>query len=108
FKGSVAHAGPIAASTADLAAFLDAVAAAHDPADEMTAWAPPPPDGGFGALLGAGVRGLRIGVDEASFADASEPVALACREALRALERDGATLVDVSLPIAQHAHRIGF
>ena len=108
FKGTVAHAGPIAASSADLAAFLDAVASAPDPADDLTAWAPPPPEGGFGALLGAGVRGLRIGVDEASLADASEPVALACREALRALERDGATLVDVSLPISHHAHRIGY
>jgi aspartyl-tRNA(Asn)/glutamyl-tRNA(Gln) amidotransferase subunit A len=108
FKGSVAHAGPLASSSADLATFLDVVASAPDPADELTAWAPPPPEGGFGALLGAGVRGLRIGVEEASFRDASEPIAQACREALRALEREGAILVDVSLPIAQHAHRIGF
>ncbi len=108
FKGSVAHAGPIAASSADLAAFLDLSAATHDADDDLTAWAPPPPEGGFGALLGAGVRGLRIGVDETSLADASEPVALACREALRALEREGATLVDISLPISHHAHRVGF
>jgi aspartyl-tRNA(Asn)/glutamyl-tRNA(Gln) amidotransferase subunit A len=108
FKGSVAHAGPIAASTADLAAFLDVVSAAVDPADELTAWAPPPPQGGFGALLAAGVRGLRIGVDDADWRDAAEPVAQACREALRALEREGATLVDISLPIAHHAHRVGF
>jgi aspartyl-tRNA(Asn)/glutamyl-tRNA(Gln) amidotransferase subunit A len=108
FKGSVAHAGPIAASSADLAAFLDLAAGSPDPADELTAWAPPPPEGGFGALLGAGVRGLRIGVDEAEWRDASEPVTTACREALRALEREGAALVDVSLPIAHHAHRIGF
>ena len=71
--------------------FLDVVASAADPADELTAWAPPPPAGGFGALLGAGVRGLRIGVDDADWRDASEPVAQACREALRALEREGAT-----------------
>ncbi len=75
FKGSVAHAGPIASSTADLAAFLDVAAATPDPGDELTAWAPPPPAGGFGALLGAGVRGLRIGVDEGDWRDAAEPVA---------------------------------
>jgi aspartyl-tRNA(Asn)/glutamyl-tRNA(Gln) amidotransferase subunit A len=108
FLGSVAHAGPIASSTTDLATFLDVVASTADPADELTSWAPPPPLGGFGALLGAGVRGLRIGVDDASFRDASEPVAAICREALRALEREGAVLVDIVLPIAQHAHRIGF
>jgi aspartyl-tRNA(Asn)/glutamyl-tRNA(Gln) amidotransferase subunit A len=108
FKGSVAHAGPIASSTADLATFLDLTATAPDPADELTSWAPPPPEGGFGALIGAGVRGLRIGVDEASFRDASEPVVAACRDALRALEREGAVLVDVSLHVAHHAHQIGY
>ena len=54
------------------------------------------------------MRGLRIGVDEVSFRDAAEPVAAACREALRALEREGAVLVDISMPISQHAHRVGF
>jgi Asp-tRNA(Asn)/Glu-tRNA(Gln) amidotransferase A subunit family amidase len=108
FKGSVAHAGPLAASAADLATFLDAVASAHDPADELTSWAPPPPEGGFGALLGAGVRGLRVGVDETEWRDASEPVAEKGRDALRALEREGAILVDISLPIAHHAPKIGY
>lgn len=108
FKGTVAHAGPLACSTADLAAFLDAVASEADAVDELTSWAPPPPEGGFGAQLGAGVKGLRIGVDEADWKDASEPVAEACREALRALEREGATLVDISLPIAHYAQKIGY
>jgi aspartyl-tRNA(Asn)/glutamyl-tRNA(Gln) amidotransferase subunit A len=108
FKGSVAHAGPIAASTTDLATFLDLAAAAPDPLDELTAWAPPPPEGGFGVQLGAGVRGLRVGVDEAEWRDAGEPVAHACREALRALEREGAILVDISMPIAHYATRIGY
>jgi aspartyl-tRNA(Asn)/glutamyl-tRNA(Gln) amidotransferase subunit A len=107
FKGTVAHAGPIACSTADLASFLDLGASTPDPADPLTSWAPPLPEGGFSGLLGAGVRGLRIGVDEGEWRDTSEPVATACREALRALEREGAVLVDISLPIAHHAHRIG-
>jgi aspartyl-tRNA(Asn)/glutamyl-tRNA(Gln) amidotransferase subunit A len=108
FKGSVAHAGPLAASVADLVTFLDTVASAPDPADELTSWAPPPPEGGFGAMIGAGVRGLRIGVDDAEWRDASEPVAEKGRDALRALEREGAILVDISLPIAHHAPRIGY
>jgi aspartyl-tRNA(Asn)/glutamyl-tRNA(Gln) amidotransferase subunit A len=108
FINSVAHSGPIAASTADLVAFLDAVASEPDPDDALTASAPPPPAGGFGAACRAGVRGLRIGVADREWADASPAVARACHEALRALEREGAELVPVSLPIARHAPQIGY
>ncbi|MCC6552309.1 MAG: amidase [Polyangiaceae bacterium] len=108
FKGSVAHAGPIGASPADLAAFLDAVASEPDPEDELTLWAPPPPAGGFGALLGAGVRGLRIGVDDEEWSHASVEVARAGRAALEALARDGAEIVPVRLHLAPHAARIGY
>ncbi len=107
-EGSVAHCGPIACSTNDLALFLTAVAAEHDADDALTAWAPPPPPGGFGAMLGASVRGLRIGVDQDEWRDASDPVARACREALRGLEREGAILVEVRMPLARHAARIGY
>jgi Asp-tRNA(Asn)/Glu-tRNA(Gln) amidotransferase A subunit family amidase len=108
FKGSVAHCGPIACSTTDLALFLNAVAVEHDADDELTAWAPRPPAGGFGCMLGAGVRGLRIGVDQDEWHDASDPVARACRDALRALESEGAILVEVRMPLARHAARIGY
>jgi aspartyl-tRNA(Asn)/glutamyl-tRNA(Gln) amidotransferase subunit A len=108
FKGSVAHCGPIAASTTDLVLFLNAVASEPDADDALTAWAPRPPTGGFGCMLGAGVRGLRIGVDQDEWRDASDPVARAGREALRALEREGAILVEVRMPLARHAARIGY
>jgi aspartyl-tRNA(Asn)/glutamyl-tRNA(Gln) amidotransferase subunit A len=108
FKGSVAHAGPLGASTWDLALFLDAVASAPDPLDEITGWAPPPPHGGFGSRLGAGVRGLKIGVDDDAWSLADAEVAAAGRAALAALERDGAELVRVSLPLARHAAAIGY
>jgi len=108
FKGSVAHAGPVACCTADLCAFLDAVASERDPLDALTEWAPLPPNRGFGALMGAGVRGLRIGVDDDEWQDAGQEVGRVCRDALRALEREGATLVSVKMPIARHAARIGY
>lgn len=108
FQGSVAHPGPIAASAADLAAFLDAVAKEPDPADPLTGIAEPAPEGGFGALLGAGVRGLKIGIDEDEWKDAAEPIVRACREALTALEREGAKLVPVRMPLARHAAKVGY
>ncbi len=108
FKGSVAHAGPLGSSTLDLALFLDAVCSSVDPLDELTSWAPAPPRGGFAAHLGGGVRGLRIGIDDTEWKDASEPVAQACRDALKALEREGAVLVDLTMPIARHAAKIGY
>jgi aspartyl-tRNA(Asn)/glutamyl-tRNA(Gln) amidotransferase subunit A len=108
FTGSLAHAGPLACGTTELALVLDVVASEPDPEDELTAWAPPPPLGGFGSRLGAAVRGLRVGVDEHEWRDASAPVARVCREALSALERAGAVLVDVHMPIAKHAAPIGY
>ncbi len=108
FKGSVAHAGPIGASTWDLALFLDAVASASDPLDDITAWAPPPPQGGFGSRLGAGVRGLRIGIDDEAWSLADADVAAAGRAALAALEKEGAELVRMTLPLAKHAAGIGY
>lgn len=109
FSGSsVAHAGPLGASTRDLVAFLDAVASEHDPDDPITAWAPPPPEGGFGAYLGAGVAGLVIGVPEAEIAEAEPEIGRAVEEALRALEKEGAILQRIDIPMAKHAPAIGY
>lgn len=107
-QGSMGHAGPIGASSSDLALFFDIVAAASDPRDPATEWAPPPPPGGFGSLLGAGVRGLRIGVLESEIRDAEAPIASAVESALRALEREGASLETISIPLAKHAPAIGY
>lgn len=107
-SGTVGHIGPLGASPADLAAFLDAVSSEPDPADPHTLAAPPPPAGGFGARLGAGVKRLKVGVIESEWADASSSVAAACRAALTALEREGAELVKVSLPLAAVAAPIGY
>lgn len=106
--GSVGHIGPLGVSTADLAVFLDAVSSEPDPQDPHTRLATPPPQGGFGARLGAGVKKLRIGVVESEWADARGPVGEACRAALVALEKEGAEIVPISIPLASVAAPVGY
>lgn len=107
FVGSVAHVGPIACSTIDLAHALE-VMSGHDPRDPQTFAAPRREAGSFVAALSRGVRGLVIGVPESEWADASEPVQRAGRAALSALEKEGALLVPLRLELAQHAAAIGY
>jgi aspartyl-tRNA(Asn)/glutamyl-tRNA(Gln) amidotransferase subunit A len=108
FKESVATPGPIAASTTDLALFLDAVASQHDPHDAQTAWAPAPPAGGFLACTRGEVRGLSIGIDEDEWRDAAAEIQTAGQAALRALEARGVELKKVKIPLARHAAKIGY
>ena len=103
----MAHLGPIGATTLDLARVLDAVAG-PDGADPETSAAPMGPEGGFARALGGDVRGLVVGVPEREWAEASDEVARAGREALRALERRGVRLVDVASPWFELAPAIGY
>lgn len=105
--GSVAHLGPLACSTVDLAHALELMSGA-DPADPQTFAAPRREAGSFVAALSRGVRGLVVGVPESEWADASEAVQRAGRAALDALEKDGATIVPVRLELVKHAAAIGF
>jgi aspartyl-tRNA(Asn)/glutamyl-tRNA(Gln) amidotransferase subunit A len=104
--GTVAHVGPLACSTVDLARALE-VMSGHDPDDPQTFAAPGRAAGSFVAALGRGVRGLVIGVPESEWADASDPVQRAGRAALAELEKEGATLVPIRLDLAKHASAIG-
>ena len=108
FRESVAALGPLGASTADLALFLDAVAGAPDPDDDLTSQAPPPPEAGFFGCLGADIRGLSIGIEENEWRDASREIQAAGQAALRVLERRGAVLRPIAIPLAAEAARIGF
>lgn len=105
--GTVAHLGPIGASPYDLAVFLEAAGGA-DPEDALTHQTPPIERGELVAALGRGVRDLRIGVLEGELEVAAPAVAEACREALRALEEEGAVLVPVELELARHAPAMGY
>ncbi len=107
FGGTVAHVGPLASSTADLARVLE-WASGHDDEDAETLSAPPIVPGQFTRAIGRGVRGLRIGVLESEWDDASPVVAKAGREALAALEKEGAELVKLDLELARHAPAIGY
>jgi aspartyl-tRNA(Asn)/glutamyl-tRNA(Gln) amidotransferase subunit A len=107
FGGTVAHVGPLASSTLDLARSLE-VTAGHDPADTQSWLAPHREPGSFVRALSRGVKGMRIGVVESEWSDASSAVARAGREALGALEKEGAVLVDVRLELARWAAPAGY
>lgn len=107
FHESVAALGPLGASTADLALFLDAVASIPDPEDPLTCDAPAPL-GSFRRSVGASVRGLSIGIDEDEWRDAAPAIQAAGQAALRALEQRGVALVKVKIPLAPHAAKIGY
>ncbi|MCC6214619.1 MAG: amidase [Polyangiaceae bacterium] len=102
---TVGHAGPLGASCHDLAAFLQACGGADD---RDPASVGQPPLEGLEAALGRGVRGLTVGIDEAEWAVADPELARAARDALRALEADGARLVDVRIGLAARAPAIGY
>lgn len=104
--GSVAHLGPMARSTADLASMLDAMAGA-DPLDVDSQRAPSARDS-FLHATGRGVRGLIVGVCESELGEADADVQLRVREGLRELEAQGAILRDVELDLARWAPPIGY
>ncbi len=105
--GSVAHVGPLACSTLDLARALD-VMGPPDTNDPQTDFAPPLPHGSLERALSRGVKGLRIGIEEREWRDATRAVAKACEDAVEALERAGAKIVQVQIPLARFAPAIGY
>jgi Asp-tRNA(Asn)/Glu-tRNA(Gln) amidotransferase A subunit family amidase len=104
---SVVHLGPIGASAHDLALFLEHASGA-DTGDPASAAAPPRSPEAFTSALARGVRGLRIGIDEDDWDALADDVAGPGREALDALEREGAVLVGVKLRLARYAAPVGY
>ncbi len=104
--GSVAHVGPLACGSVDLATALELMSGL-DPDDPQTFAAPYRAPGSFTAAIGRGVRGMVVGVPESEWADASEPVQRAGRAAIAALEKEGAKIVPLELELAKHASGIG-
>ncbi|HTA88520.1 MAG TPA: amidase [Polyangiaceae bacterium] len=104
---SVVHLGPIATSARDLALFLEH-ASGPDAGDPASASAPRAAPGCFSEALGRGVRGLRIGIDEDDWRGLADDIAGPGREALDALEREGALIVPIKIALARYAAPIGY
>lgn len=98
FASSLDQAGVIARSADDAALLLDAMCG-FDPRDSTSSEAPYEPLGG---RLNQDIRGLRIGVPDAFFADGlDEAVRQRVEEAIDVFRAEGATVTAVSLP---HLH----
>ncbi|HZN19959.1 MAG TPA: Asp-tRNA(Asn)/Glu-tRNA(Gln) amidotransferase subunit GatA [Micromonosporaceae bacterium] len=104
FSSSLDTPGPCARTVLD-AALLHAVIAGHDPRDSTSIPAPVPDVVGA-ARRGAGgdLAGVRLGLVTELGGDGAEPgVAAAVREALEALAKLGADVVEVSCPHFEYA-----
>ncbi len=100
FASSLDQVGPLCRSVED-AALCASVLCGSDPLDATSA-SELVPD--FGLALGAGARGLTIGVPWSFLAEGVEAqTMMAFRESLQALEMAGARVVEVALPNAGHA-----
>ncbi len=106
-EGSLGHLGPIARSVEAMEKFLR-VTAGDDGQCAVSRGSPPLDLEALAGAKGRDLTGLRIGVDPDAWADADPTIVFMCREALRLLEKQGATLRDVHLPLGRHAGAIGF
>ena len=95
FASSLDQAGLLARSAEDIALALGSMAG-HDPSDSTSA---DRPVDDYARALQSDVSGMRIGVVTEQFGDGLDPdVGRLVEDAIIALERLGATLVEVSLP----------
>jgi aspartyl-tRNA(Asn)/glutamyl-tRNA(Gln) amidotransferase subunit A len=102
---SLDHVGPLARTVEDAALLLGAVSG-HDPADPASLDAP---NEDFTRELDGGVGGLRIGVERDYYFSrfVTDEVRAATLEAIDELERQGATIVDVSIDELQLMSDVG-
>jgi aspartyl-tRNA(Asn)/glutamyl-tRNA(Gln) amidotransferase subunit A len=95
FASSLDHVGTFTNTVADAAVALEAIAG-HDPLDSTSSMRAV---AGVGAGLREGVAGLKLGVPSEYFVEGMEAgVETAVRSAIGELEREGAELVEISLP----------
>ena len=100
FASSLDQIGPLTKSVEDAALLLESIAG-PDPRDSTCLDVPTP---SFNDGLHAGPAGLRIGLPAEYFAEGLDPAVRECVEsAAAALEREGAELVEISLPSTAHA-----
>jgi len=99
FASSLDQVGPFTRDVTDCALMMEAIAG-HDGRDSTSVDRPVP---AYTASLNDPVKGLRIGVPKEFFGEGLDAeVGAAVRAALKEYEKQGATLVDVSLPHAPY------
>ena len=87
--------GPICKTAEDCAIVLEAIAG-HDPLDATTPDVAVP---SYSKLLEGSMKGMKIGIPTEYFAEGLHPeVAASVKDAVKAYEEMGATVVDLSLP----------
>ncbi len=100
FASSLDQAGPMTRSVRDAAIMLGAMAG-HDPKDSTSAPLPVPD---FEAAVSRDVRGLRIGIPREYRLDGMPgEIETLWRQGMRWLEEQGATAVDINLPLTKYA-----
>jgi aspartyl-tRNA(Asn)/glutamyl-tRNA(Gln) amidotransferase subunit A len=98
FASSLDQIGPLASSVGDAAALLEVIGG-HDPLDSTSIDAPAPQ---VTAGLRDGVEGLRVGVVRELMDGVDADVVARVEIAARALEKDGASVDEVSVPATVH------
>jgi aspartyl-tRNA(Asn)/glutamyl-tRNA(Gln) amidotransferase subunit A len=100
FASSLDQIGPMARTVADAALLLQVIAG-HDPRDSTSADLPVPD---YLTALAGGVKGLRIGVPREAMGAGLQPeVDAAVRAAAGEMERGGAAISEVALPMIEYA-----
>ncbi len=100
FASSLDQVGPFTHDVTDCALMME-VLAGHDPRDSTSVNEPVP---AYTKSLNAPVKGLKIGVPKEFFSEGIDPeVEAAVRTALKEYEKQGAKLIDVSLPHSPYA-----
>ena len=100
FASSLDQAGPMARTVRDTAISLNAMAG-HDPKDSTSATQSVPD---FEAVLGLGVKGLKIGIPQEYRMEGTNPEILeAWDKGVEILKKAGAEIVSVSLPHTKYA-----
>lgn len=100
FASSLDQIGPLTRTVEDAALVLSVIGG-HDPRDSTSSPRPMPD---FSEALAGDARGLKVGLPKECFAAGADPeVERLVMGSVKALEKLGASLVEVSLPHAKHA-----
>jgi aspartyl-tRNA(Asn)/glutamyl-tRNA(Gln) amidotransferase subunit A len=100
FASSLDQIGPLTRSVKDCATVLQVIAG-HDAMDS-TSIPQPVPD--YASYVGREIKGMRVGIpDEYSIEGMDQDVKKAVDDAIKVFERNGATVIPISLPHTEYA-----